>query len=196
MAPPSAATVQIRDAVVRDSFAVTSVLTDACAGTAFGRSLTPGPSAVRGPVQLFIGDLVAEAFAEGTVRVAVADDQILGAALWAMDHGTGHRAGAASSAQALRRLADDRCPPGVPHHRLLYLGVRPDRQSRGIGTALLTNHHALLHRTRLPSLVVADDLSEPLFEQHRYSRVGPSALTPGGLPMSVMWRSPDRPGAS
>lgn len=196
MAPPSAATVQIRDAVVRDSFAVTSVLTDACAGTAFGRSLAPGPSSARNPVQLFIGDLVAQAFAEGIVRVAVADDQILGAALWAMDHGTGHRPSTNSPAQALRKLADDRCPPGVPHHRLLYLGVRPDRRGRGIGGALLTNHHALLHLTQLPSLVVADDLSEPLFERHCYSRVGPPELVPGGLPMSAMWRNPDRAGAS
>ena len=196
MVPPSAATVQIRDAVVRDSFAVTSVLTDACAGTAFGRSLSPGPSAARGPVQLFIGALVAEAFAEGIVRVAVADDQILGAALWAMDHGTGHRPGPDSPAQALRKLADDRCPPGVPHHRLLYLGVRPDHRGRGVGGALLTNHHALLHLTQLPTLAVADDLSEPLFERHRYSRVGPPELAPGGLPMSVMWRSPDRAGFS
>ena len=195
MAPPSAATVQIRDAVVRDSFAVTSVLTDACAGSAFGRRLTRGASAARGPVQLFVGDLVAETFAEGIVRVAVADDQILGAALWVMDHGTGHHPGRPSPAQALRKLADDRCPPGVPHHRLQYLGVRPDRQGRGIGGALLTNHHALLHLTQLPSLVVADDLSEPPFERHRYSRIGPPELAPGGLPMSVMWRSPDRSGA-
>ena len=196
MVPPSAATVQIRDAVVRDSFAVTNVLTDACAGTAFGRSFSPGPSAARGPVQLFIGALVAEAFAEGIVRVAVADDQTLGAALWAMDRGTGHRPAPDSPAQTLRKLADDRCPPGVPHHRLLYLGVRPDYQGRGAGGALLTNHHALLHLTQLPALAVADDLSEPLFERHRYSRVGPPELAPGGLPMSVMWRSPDRAGFS
>jgi len=178
------------------------VLTDACAGTAFGRSLGSEPSAARGPVQVFIGGLVAEALADGIVRVAVADDQILGAALWSMDHGTGRHPAQAAAVRAasvprscrhqLRRLADERCPPGVAHHRLLYLAVRSGRQGEGVGSALLANHHALLHRMHIPTLVIADDLSEPLFERHHYSRIGPPGLLPGGLPMSVMWRDPER----
>jgi GNAT superfamily N-acetyltransferase len=205
MVHSSAAVVEVRDAVVRDSFAVNSVLTDACIKTPFGRGLVSEPSVRRGCAQVFMGGLVTATIADGIVRLAVVNGEVLGAALWSMHHGTGRPVRtdaadeggveAASVPQVWRRqlqeLADDRCPSGVGHHRLRYIGVDPDRQGLGIGAELLIQHHALLHLMRIPALVVTDHAGEPFFERHRYSRIGPTGLLPGGVPMLVMWRNPE-----
>lgn len=64
MVTSPAATVQIKDAIERNWFAVPSMLTDACTATASGRSLDPERPAVRGPAQLFMSGLVAETIAD------------------------------------------------------------------------------------------------------------------------------------
>jgi GNAT superfamily N-acetyltransferase len=77
------------------------------------------------------------------------------------------------------------------HHQLVYLGVRPDMQRRGIGTSLLISHHALLHVTGTPSYVLADDIrTRDMFLRHGYSGIGPGRMLPGGLPVWPMWRPP------
>lgn len=50
----------------------------------------------------------------------------------------------------------DAChPTGLPHHYLAMLAVRPDRQGRGIGTALLRYHHLVLDRTGISAYLEA-----------------------------------------
>jgi GNAT superfamily N-acetyltransferase len=46
-------------------------------------------------------------------------------------------------------------PAGVPHHHLAILAVRPDKQGRGTGTALLRAGHAALDEAGMPAYLEA-----------------------------------------
>jgi GNAT superfamily N-acetyltransferase len=74
---------------------------------------------------------------------------------------------------------DRRHPAGVPHHHLAILAVRPDRQRRGIGTALLRAYHQLLdHDAGVPAYLEASDLLTRQF----YLRLG---FTDHGSPIQL-----------
>ncbi|MGF6882459.1 GNAT superfamily N-acetyltransferase [Nocardia sp. GAS34] len=89
-----------------------------------------------------------------------------------------------------QRFADSH-PHAVPHHYLVYLATRPDRQGRGLGTALLRYHHSYLDSHRLPAFLDASDpMSRTLYERHGYRCLGAPFRLPDGPPMWPMWREP------
>jgi GNAT superfamily N-acetyltransferase len=85
---------------------------------------------------------------------------------------------------------EERHPAGVPHHHLALLAVRPDRQGRGTGTALLRSYHAVLdHAARAPAYLEASDLrTRRIYLRHGYADHGPPIRLPGGPMMYPMWR--------
>jgi GNAT superfamily N-acetyltransferase len=80
--------------------------------------------------------------------------------------------------------------PLEPHHYLAFLAVRPGRQSRGIGSALLDRHHARLDQAGLPAYLEANHpRNRDLYLRHGY-RVRSVIELPDGPPLWTMWRSP------
>lgn len=81
--------------------------------------------------------------------------------------------------------------PQAPHHYLAYLGVIPERQGTGLGSALLDHHHARLDAAGLPAFLEATNpRNRDLYLRHGYTTPGPIELPDGGPPMWGMWRKP------
>jgi GNAT superfamily N-acetyltransferase len=84
-------------------------------------------------------------------------------------------------------------PAGTAHHHLAILGVRPGRQGRGIGTALLNAHHATLDQAGIPAYLEASGRrTRYLYLAHGYHDCGTPIELPGGPAMFPMWRQPQR----
>jgi len=83
-------------------------------------------------------------------------------------------------------------PAGVSHHHLAVLGVRPDRQGRGTGTALLRAYHEILDRDAgAPAYLEAADLrTRRIYLHHGYADHGPPIRLPEGPLMYPMVRRP------
>ncbi|MEU8106107.1 GNAT family N-acetyltransferase [Nonomuraea muscovyensis] len=80
----------------------------------------------------------------------------------------------------------DKHHPAEPHHHLAFLAVHPDRQGRGLGSALLRHHHARL--AGLPAYLEASSRrSRDLYLRHGYRPREPFAL-PDGSTFWPMWR--------
>jgi GNAT superfamily N-acetyltransferase len=80
--------------------------------------------------------------------------------------------------------------PLDPHHYLAFVAVRPERQNRGIGSALLDRHHARLDAAGLPAYLESNDpRNRDLYLRHGYA-VRSTVRLPGGPPLWLMWRSP------
>jgi GNAT superfamily N-acetyltransferase len=80
--------------------------------------------------------------------------------------------------------------PVEPHHYLAYLAVRPGRQSRGLGSALLDRHHLRLDLAGLPAYLEANDpRNRDLYLRHGY-QVRSVIELPDGPPLWTMWRQP------
>lgn len=91
--------------------------------------------------------------------------------------------------QALDALLEDNHPTD-PHHHLAFLAVRPGRQGRGLGTALLRHHHTTLDARGLPAyLEASSERNLPLYQRHGY-RTGEPLRLPDGTPFWPMWRTP------
>lgn len=86
---------------------------------------------------------------------------------------------------------DRRYPIGIAHHHLAILGVRPDRQGHGIGTALLRAQHAALDRESRPAyLEAATWRLRHLYMANGYRDHGEPIELPDGPTMYPMWREP------
>jgi GNAT superfamily N-acetyltransferase len=206
MTTATAPSLVIRDALDRDAFAVTRVLTAAFAGNPLAAACASDPSKRERSSMEYIGGLVASSIDSGICRLARHGDEILGAALWSMYPGLKAKPSAdlvtrspvpatTSLAQGLRRqvraFADSRRAPGYAYQQLEFIGVRPDRQGRGIGSLLLNTHHAVLSELGTPAFAVTtDDRMQRLLQRHGYSAIGPSGALPSGVQMSAMWRPP------
>lgn len=85
-----------------------------------------------------------------------------------------------------------RHPAGTPHHHLALLGVRPGRQGRGTGTALLQAHHQTLDEIGMPAYLEASHrANRRLYLKHGYGDQGlPIQLPAGGPSLFPMWRQP------
>jgi GNAT superfamily N-acetyltransferase len=80
--------------------------------------------------------------------------------------------------------------PTEPHHHLAFLAVTPSRQGRGLGTALLRQHHAVLDRDGLPAyLEASSERNRRLYQRHGYREQPPLRL-PDGTAFWPMWRPP------
>ncbi|WP_173078244.1 GNAT family N-acetyltransferase [Phytohabitans rumicis] len=83
--------------------------------------------------------------------------------------------------------------PAVSHFYLAWIGVRPDRQGVGLGSALLAHRHADLDDVAIPSYAVAPSHAcRRLFARHGYQdgRKIPFYLPANGPAMWPMWRDP------
>jgi GNAT superfamily N-acetyltransferase len=81
--------------------------------------------------------------------------------------------------------------PAVSHDYLAYLGVTPERQGTGLGSALLDHHHARLDAAGVPAYLEAtNERNRDLYLRHGYTTPGPIDLPDGGPPMWGMWREP------
>lgn len=84
-----------------------------------------------------------------------------------------------------------RHPTGNPHHHLALLGVRPDRQGSGLGTALLEAHHKELDRDGLPAYLEASSpRNRQLYRRRGYVDLEPPIELPNGPSLVPMWREP------
>jgi GNAT superfamily N-acetyltransferase len=71
---------------------------------------------------------------------------------------------------------------GAEHHLLAIIAVRPDRQSQGIGTALLDAHHAVLDEEGMVAyLEASDEHTRGIYLRHGYVDYGTPIQLPGGL---------------
>lgn len=94
-------------------------------------------------------------------------------------------------------VAISRRHPAGPHQYLAILAVRPDRQRRGTGTALLRVYHEILDCDPGTSayLEASSPRARQLYLAHGYADHGPPVELPGGPPMYPMMRQPQaRPG--
>jgi GNAT superfamily N-acetyltransferase len=70
---------------------------------------------------------------------------------------------------------------GTEHHHLAILAVRPDRQGRGIGTALLDAHHATLDEENTVAYLEASSQdTRRIYLHHGYTDHGTVIQLPGG----------------
>ncbi len=80
-------------------------------------------------------------------------------------------------------------PAGTAHWHLAILAVRPDRQGRGTGTALLRAFHAALDHAGTPAYLEASGpRTRHLYLSHGYADHGPPVHLPAGPDMYPMWR--------
>jgi GNAT superfamily N-acetyltransferase len=92
--------------------------------------------------------------------------------------------------RAFDQALEVRHPAGFAHHHLAILAVRPDRQGRRLGSALLRAHHAALDRDGIPAYVEASDLrTRRLYQVHGYADCGAPLTFPGAV-MFPMARPP------
>jgi GNAT superfamily N-acetyltransferase len=94
--------------------------------------------------------------------------------------------------EAFDTAIDGRHPAGVAHWHLAILAVRPGRQGRGLGSALLRAQHDLLDRAGTPAyLESSSERARALYRRHGYADLGaPIMLPDAGPPMWPMWRTP------
>lgn len=82
--------------------------------------------------------------------------------------------------------------PHESHYYLPLLGVRPERQSRGLGSALLAHMTRRCDAERMPAYLEATSpRSRPLYERHGFKAVRELPI-PGGPTLQAMWRAPRR----
>ena len=89
--------------------------------------------------------------------------------------------------------------PTNRHHYLAFVGVNPDRQGEGVGSALLAQHATTLDELGIPAYLEASTpRSRDLYLRHGYQVVatGPIDLPEGGPAIWPMWRIPNQPEAA
>ena len=80
--------------------------------------------------------------------------------------------------------------PAEPHWHLALLAVMPDRQGRGLGSALIADMLPRLDRAGEAAYLESTTWRNgALYERHGFEYMGQIVL-PDGPPLSQMWRSP------
>jgi len=194
----STATLVTRDAIPRDAYALTRVLTAALAASPLGGWLEPDPRRRPHSALDCIGPLVPQSIRAGIVRLAEQDGVIVAAALWSLHPCAGPVAASMEALREVSRRRDrldrftEKHRPPLRHQQLVYLGVHPKHRGQGIGAHLLTDHHALLNATGTPAYaVVADKATRDMLARHGYTPTGRAEPLRGGARARAMWRPPD-----
>ena len=81
--------------------------------------------------------------------------------------------------------------PTEPHFYLLALGVEPDLQGRGLGTALMAPVLQKCDTERIPAyLESSKEKNVPLYERNGFKVTERIDIPNGGPPVWLMWRDP------
>jgi GNAT superfamily N-acetyltransferase len=188
-------------ATTNDAGALSMIIADAFHDLAPSRWLVPDAIGRRAIFPTYFGLFVAHALDTGVVHTTPSRDAV---ALWVPVPETGpsqpadyeHQLAAATSPWTPQFMAFDTAldrhhPMGTAHHHLAILAVRPDRQGLGIGSALLSAHHAMLDREGMPAyLEAATWRVRYLYLAHGYRDYGYPIELPEGPFMYPMWREP------
>ena len=205
---PTPPFLEIRDAGPPDLSVAADVLVDAFHHGVVFAWAEPDEAARDDQSRPLFGALLEYALAAGVVRVTASGATVTGVAVWfpypaegsAGDLTDALLAGAGELTPSFQRLARLEAAlqarhPRIPHHHLAYLGVGRDSQRRGIGSALVEDHHAVLRKTGTPAYLEANDpRNRELYRRLGYTDVGAPITEHGGPPVHPMWWSPD-PGA-
>ena len=167
------------------------------------RWLIADPEARRGILPRYFRLLVAYAMVTGLVHTIPSRDAV---ALWlpagpgAPSPPTGHRERLAAATApwtgrfaVFDQLLDEHHPAEPPHQHLAILAVHPERQGRGIGTALLNARHQDLDPDGVPAyLEASSSRARDLYQRHGYTMRpdAPFQLPGGGPALWPMWREP------
>jgi GNAT superfamily N-acetyltransferase len=93
--------------------------------------------------------------------------------------------------RSVRAMAEvERRHPRTPHWYLAVLGTEPDRQGRGIGSALLAPVLSACDRDGIPAYLETARERNVDFYERRGFRVVDSLTLPGGPRVWLMWREP------
>ncbi|MEC3979979.1 GNAT family N-acetyltransferase [Amycolatopsis sp. H20-H5] len=141
----------------------------------------------------------------GIVEVAVADGEVIGAAVW--DRPGAVRAGPVRTARALPgmlRAVGSRLPklaalgealekarPEESHWYLFHLGADPEWQSRGAGTALLRARLEQCDIDGLPAYLECKQSHVPYYARFGFEVIGEVKID-DSLSTLTMWREPAR----
>lgn len=91
---------------------------------------------------------------------------------------------------AVIELLEQHHPAAPDHHYLWFLGVRPEDQGRGLGSALLQAVLDDADRTGTPAYLEAtSEGSRRLYLRHGFTVTAELAVA-GGPPLWAMWREP------
>ena len=83
--------------------------------------------------------------------------------------------------------------PVEPHYCLPVVGVEPEWQGRGLGTALMRPVLERCDGERLPAYLEATSpRNRALYERHRFEVTEQFAVGPGSPAAWRMWRTPNR----
>jgi ribosomal protein S18 acetylase RimI-like enzyme len=81
-------------------------------------------------------------------------------------------------------------PAHESHSYLLFIGVRPDRQCQGVGTALLAaGLEAVDAASRAAYVEASSTRNAALYARHRFESMGSPLALPDGPSLYPMWRS-------
>lgn len=185
----------VRTAAPADADALTSMFVNAFLDTPDAVWLVPDRAARAEIYRAYGGALLAGVLPYGLVTAVSGTD---GAAVWLPPAEDSDSAamiaevagGYAERFALLAKTLAEHHPSG-DHDYLAYLGVRPDRQGQGLGSALLAHHGTLLDAAgRAAYLVATTARSRDLYLRHGYAVRSLFHLPLAGPPMWGMWREP------
>ncbi len=83
--------------------------------------------------------------------------------------------------------------PAMPHYFLVFLGVKPEQQGKGLGSMLLDHTLSWLDEVGLPAyLENSNEDNLPLYEGHGFKLFNEFRLSGGGPVEWCMWRKPKK----
>jgi GNAT superfamily N-acetyltransferase len=183
------------------------------------RWLVPAPERRRDVMPRFFTEIALQAFTTGTIDILTdQNDRGLAVAVW-FDRTTSREK--ATGRSALSRIDDAGNGPGAvfvedadrwrvldaamngqhpafPHEYLMFAGVTPAHQNKGLGTHLLRTHHDLLDATGVPAYLEATSpASRALYSRLGYlDHASPILLPASGPALWPMCRRPRAPGSN
>jgi ribosomal protein S18 acetylase RimI-like enzyme len=81
--------------------------------------------------------------------------------------------------------------PTEPHYYLYLLGVHPDHQLQGLGSALLCTMLERCDREHMPAYLEASSPRNiPFYKKHGFQVIEEFPFGPSGPPLTAMWRRP------
>lgn len=88
------------------------------------------------------------------------------------------------------QIMRERHPEAPAHEYLMLLGVTPDQQRRGLGSALLEHHLARLDAAGIPGYLEATTRrsAQGVYTRAAYRQRGTPIQFPGGLQVYPLWR--------